>query len=160
MERCKTKFVPKFMKENNDKLNRSMKKSIKKVQSDLKKVGEDEEKKKSLEWQLKIYTNILKPESKKSQKIACESYEKIYCNPDCLDTPFQEDADYEKLVDKYCKKIKCQSKKLMVKLLKKSRKDMQKGRKTLLENSFYHGLPKTKLAKIIRDGAISGCTEQ
>ena len=160
MERCKTKFVPKFMKENVDKLNRSMKKTVKKVQSDLKKVGEDDEKKKSLEWQLKFFTNALKPMSNKSQKIACESYEKIYCNPDCLDTSFQEDADYEKLADKYCKKMKCPSKKWMVKLLKKSRKNMQKGHKTLLENSFYHGLPKTKLAKIIKDGAISGCTEQ
>ena len=159
MERCKTKFVPKFMKENTDKWNRLMKKTRQTIKTDLKKAKNDDEKK-SLEADLKFYTNILKPNSKKSQKIACESYEQMYCNPGCLETAFQEDADYEKLADKFCKKMKCPSKKWMVKLLKKSRKKLQKGRKTLLENSFYHGLPKTKLAKIRRDGAISGCTEQ
>lgn len=160
MERCKTKFVPKFMKENMDKLNRLMKKTIKKIKLDLKKVGDDEENKKSLETQLKFYTDVLKPKSKKSQKVACESYEQMYCNPGCLGTAFQEDADHEKLADNYCKKMKCPSKKWMVKLLKKSRKNMQKGHKTLLVNSFYRGLPKTKLAKIIKYGAISGCIEQ
>jgi hypothetical protein len=159
MERCKTKFVPKFMKEDNDKWNRLMKKTRQTIKSDLKKAKNDDEKK-SLEADLKFYTNILKPDSKKSQKIACESYVQMYCNPGCLDTAFQEDADYEKLADKFCKKMKCPSKKWMVKLLKKSRKKLQNGRKTLLENSFYRGLPKTKLAKIRKYGAISGCTEQ
>jgi hypothetical protein len=159
MERCKTKFVPKFMKENTDKWNRLMKKTRQTIKSDLKKAKNDDEKK-SLEAHLKFYTNMLKPDSKKSQKIACESYEKIYCNPDCLETSFQEDADYEKLADKYCKIINCPSKKSMLKTLKKSRKDLQKGHKTLLVNSFYRGLPKTKLAMLIKDGAISGCIEQ
>ena len=159
MERCKTKFVPKFMKENTDKWNRLMKKTRQTIKTDLKKAKNDDEKK-SLEADLKFYTNILKPDSKKSQKIECDSYEKMYCNPGCLDTAFQEDADYEKLADKFCKKMKCPSKKWMVNLLKKSRKKLQKGRKTLLENSFYHGLPKTKLAKIRKYGAISGCTDQ
>jgi hypothetical protein len=160
MERCKTKFVPKFMKENTDKLNRLRKKTIKKIKSNLKKVGDDEEKKKSLETQLKFFTKFLKPNSKKSQKIANESYEQIYCNPNCLGTTFQEDADYEKLADKYCKRVHCSDKKWMVKTLKKNRKEMQNGHKTLLVNSFYRGIPKTKVAKIMKHGAISGCIEQ
>jgi hypothetical protein len=148
------------MKENMEKLTHSMKKTIKKIKSDLKKVGDDEEKKKSLETQLKFLIDITKPKSKKSQKIANESYVKIYCNPGCLDTTFQEDADFEKLADKYCKLVKCSDKKSMLKTLKKNRKDLQKGHKTLLVNSFYRGLPKTKLAKIMKDGAISGCTDK
>jgi hypothetical protein len=153
MEKCKTKFVPKVMKEIEEKMDISSKKFIKKIKSDLKKVGDDEKQKKSLEWQLNFFTKTNKPFTKKEK----ESFINTYCNPDCLGTTFQEDADYEKLTDDYCRRIKCSNKQSMLKTLKKNRKDLQKGHKTLLENSFYHGIPKTKRAKMIKDGALSGC---
>ena len=153
MEKCKTKFVPKYMNKIDDKMNRLMKKTIKKIKCDLKKAKTNEEKE-TLNRQLKY----LKPRSKKEQKEQKQKYFERFCNPDCLGTVYQEDADFKNNVDELCKKyemnddpIRCR------KTLKKMRKLVHSGRKTILQNSFHHGIPKTIKAKLMKDGAISAC---
>ena len=153
MEKCKTKFVPKYMNKIDDKMNRLMKKTIKKIKCDLKKAKTNEEKE-TLNRQLKY----LKPRSKKEQKEQKQKYFERFCNPDCLGTVYQEDADFKNNVDELCKKyemnddpIRCR------KTLKKMRKLVHSGRKTILQNSFHYGIPKTIQARLIKDGAISGC---
>lgn len=153
MEKCKTKFVPKYMNKIDDKMNRLMKKTIKKIKCDLKKAKTNEEKE-TLNRQLKY----LKPRSKKEQKEQKQKYFERFCNPDCLGTVYQEDADFKNNVDELCKKyemnddpIRCR------KTLKKMRKLVHSGRKTILQNSFHYGIPKTIKTKLMKDGAISAC---
>ena len=141
------------MNKIDDKMNRLMKKTIKKIKCDLKRAKTNEEKE-TLNRQLKY----LKPRSKKEQKEQKQKYFERFCNPDCLGTVYQEDADFKNNVDELCKKyemnddpIRCR------KTLKKMRKLVHSGRKTILQNSFHYGIPKTIQARLIKDGAISGC---
>ena len=157
MEKCKTKFVPKYMNKIDDKMNRLMKKTIKKIKCDLKKAKTNEEKER-LNQHMKYLKRDLKPKSKKEQKEQKQKYFERFCNPDCLGTVYQEDVDFKKNVDELCKKyemnddpIRCR------KTLKKMRKLVHSGRKTILQNSFHHWVPKTIKAKLMKDGAISGC---
>jgi hypothetical protein len=141
------------MKENDDKMNRLMKKTVKKIKSDLKKAKTDEEKE-TLNRQLKY----LKPRSKKEQKEQKQKYFERFCNPDCSETVYQEDADFKNNVDELCKKYEMHDDpKRCIKTLKKMRKLVHSGRKTILQNSFHYGIPKTIKAKLMKDGAISGC---
>ena len=159
MERCKTKFVPKMVREEQQIIIRERKSDIRRTKSHLKKAKTNEEKD-SLNRVLKF---LKKPQTKKSQKKQKEDLVKVYCNPDCVGTQLEENADYKKLADNYCKLLKCSKKnssyikKSHIKTLKQVRKMMRMGRKTLLENSFFHGFPKTKRAILIKDGALSGC---
>lgn len=160
MERCKSKLVPKMVREEQQQFIRERNRDIRRTKSDLKKAKTDEEKK----FLNRVLHFLKKPQTKKSQKIQKEHLVKAYCNPDCVGTQMEENANYEKLADNYCKLLKCSKKnssrikKSHTKSLKQIRKMMRMGRKTLLENSFFHGFPKTRKAKLIKDGALSGCT--
>lgn len=81
---------------------------------------------------------------------------RLFCNLGCVGTEFQEaefsDADLEKMYE-----WAGDNKAALIKEMKKSRKNLRKGRKTILKDNFYHKFdPKTK-KRLIKEGALSGC---
>jgi hypothetical protein len=138
MEKCKTKLVPKLVANQNN----FTKKFIKEQHS--------QEKKTNLEKEIKQHNARL-----------VNQYTKIYCNPGCKRTIFQgDDFDVETFVkENICKKDPTCDAKSLVKIFKKQRKNFTKNRKRILtDDSFYYAfVNKTKKAKLIKDGALSGC---
>ena len=152
MENCKTKFVKKLTKETNTKAIRNTRKALKEIKTKLKKESDNEELKKKKEF----WESMLKSQKKGPDKQNMEFYIKTFCNPGCLETAFQEDVDFNKLTD-FCKKKDGCDKKPMVAELKKTRKQLIRGSKHILKDDFYHAFdPKTK-ARLIKQGALSGC---
>ena len=119
----------------------------------MKKETDNEELKKKKEF----WERLLKIEKQQgSDKQRTDFYIKTWCNPGCLETAFQEDVDFDKLMD-FCKKKDGCDKKLVVALLKKTRKQLIRGSKHILKDDFYHAFdPKTKV-RLIKQGALSGC---
>ena len=138
MEKCKTKLVPKLVANQNN----FTKKFIKEKLSQEKKT-------------------ILKKDTKKDNARLVKQFTNAYCNPGCKGTLFQEDDfDVETFVkENICKKDPTCDAKNFVKLFKKQRKIFTKNRKRILtDDSFYYAfVNKTKKAKLIKDGALSGC---
>lgn len=138
MEKCKTKLVPKLVANQNN----FTKKFIKEKLSQEKKTN-------------------LKKDTKKDNARLVKQFTNAYCNPGCKGTLFQEDDfDVETFVNEnICKKDPTCDAKNFVKLFKKQRKIFTKNRKRILtDDSFYYAfVNKTKKAKLIKDGALSGC---
>ena len=141
MEKCKTKLVPKIVANQNNFTKKIIKEQHKKY---LKKTN--------LEKEIKQHNSRL-----------VSQYTKIYCNPGCKGTVFQVDdfdVDVETFVkENICKKDPTCDAKSLVKIFKKQRKNLTKNRKRILtDDSFYYAFAnKTKKAKLIKDGALSGC---
>jgi hypothetical protein len=154
MEKCKTKLIPKLVKESRMKYKNSAKKTMKRLQHELKTSKGDA--KKHLNERYKFWKKEVNHKyTKKEDASAIYNYESWFCNPGCKDTTFQEDIDFDKFVK--CNNSSC-NKKELVKLLKSSRKSMRKGRTKLLsDDGFYHAFDKTSKLKLIKDGALSGC---
>ncbi len=152
MEKCKTKFAKKLLKENNRGAIRNTRKVLKEINSKLKKETDNEELKKKKEF----WESILKTQKKGPDKQNIDFIIKTFCNPGCLETAFQEDVDFNKLMDSCKKKDGC-DKKPIVAELKKTRKQLIRGSKHMLKDDFYHAFdPKTK-DRLIKQGALSGC---
>lgn len=45
----------------------------------------------------------------------------------------------------------------LIKEMKKTRKRLRKGRKTILKDNFYHKFDAKTKKKLIKEGALSGC---
>jgi hypothetical protein len=157
MEECKTKFLPKLIKQMNEKAVRNSIKVIDDYKTQLKKET-DEEKKKELKKKKEFWEKMLKAHTKtmKNPDKQIDWMSKLLCNPGCVGTIFQEaelsDADYEKMF--YWVR---DNKAKIIKEMKKNRKTLKKGNKTMLKDSFYYKFdPKTK-KRLIKEGALSGC---
>lgn len=162
MEACKTKFVPTMIKKTHDKFVRNSRKALKDVNKSLKKET-DEEKKKELTTKKQFWEDILqgllkmqKENVKKIDKKKIDELSKLFCNPGCVGTLLQEtdlsDVDLEKMFE-----WAGDNKATLIKDMKKTRKNLRKGRKTILKDNFYHAVdPKTK-KRLIKEGALSGC---
>jgi chromosomal replication initiation ATPase DnaA len=150
MEKCKTKLVPKLVANQ----NKFTKKFIDKIYKRRIKEELSQEKKENLEKEIKKNT-------KKDNARLVKQFTNAYCNPGCKGTLFQEDDfDVETFVkENICKKDATCDAKNFVKLFKKQRKIFTKNRKRILtdDNFFYAFVNKTKKAKLIKDGALSGC---
>ena len=150
MEKCKTKLVPKLVANQNN----FTKKFIDKIYKRRIKEELSQEKKTNLEKEIKKNT-------KKDNARLVKQFTNAYCNPGCKGTLFQEEGfDAETFVkDNICKKDpKCDAKNF-VKLFKNQRKIFTKNRKRILtdDSFFYAFVNKTKKARLIKDGALSGC---
>ena len=73
----------------------------------------------------------------------------IYCNPGCKGTIYQNNSFPKELEKKYSKKL--------IDKLKKKRKELFKGNKSVLVNNFYKDLKNKTVKKLKKKGAISGC---
>lgn len=155
MEECKTKFVPKLIKHMNKKALRNTIKKLNEIKALLKKESSDELKKKKEFWEqmLKGQKASLK-KTKDKQKI--DETSKLFCNPGCVGTLYQEaelsDADLEKMYG-----WAGDNKATLIEEMKKTRKNLRKKGKTILKDNFLNTFdPKTKKL-LIKEGALSGC---
>jgi hypothetical protein len=157
MEKCKTKLVPKLVA----KQNKFTKKIIDKIYKRQIKEELGQEKKADLEKQIQIQIIKKKKNTKRDNARLVKQFTNAYCNPGCKGTLFQEDDfDVESFVkENICKKDPACDPKPFVKLFKKQRKIFTKNRKRILtdDSFFYAFVNKTKKAKLIKDGALSGC---
>lgn len=103
------------------------------------------------EIKLKIKEMKDKIKSRKFKEESIEMCKKSFCNPGCKGTIFQNNKFPNELVNKFSKQNDGEK---TLKLLKKMRKSLFKGKKSILKNEFYEGLPVKKLKK---QGAVSGC---
>lgn len=154
MEKCKTKLVPKLVKNFEKQKNKRFTETLKKTDAELKKAKTDEEKDKLLSRR-RFYVALLRPLNKTQKKRENKAFETSLCNPGCKGTIFKEDFDLEKFVGKTCKK-NCKG---LHKVYKDMRKTLLKGKKKILdEDSFYHSfVDKKRKEKLKKDGALSGC---
>ena len=81
---------------------------------------------------------------------------KLHCNPSCKDTVYQAGSQFPKSLEAELKKE--QHGDIILDIVKKTRKRMFGNKKDVLVNDFYKNLPKEKVDKIKKQGAISGCT--
>ena len=154
MEKCKTKLVPKLLKEMEA---RQIKGATERLKEQTAKLKLDKENK-SLQFGVAFNTTMARPYTKTMKNKLTKTNTNTFCNPDCLGTTFQEDIDFDKFVDDLLKKSPDKEKKELVKRLKTARKNMIKGRKKILgDDSFYHAFDKKTKKKLIKDGALSGC---
>lgn len=149
MEACKTRFVKKFNREANARVLAKTKKILKE--------SKQERNNPMVNKRIRIFTAILKQlQTKPSQqetKFETEMTIQKYCNPGCKGTVYQDtehsNADLEKMFGSYGKR-----KKRMIANFKKSAKKMRKE----MKDGFYSKIKPEIKAKLIKDGAISGCT--
>ena len=158
MDACKTKFVPKLIKEMNEKAVRNSMKVIDDYKTQLKKET-DKEKKKELKNKKEFWEKMLRVQkanlrkTKDKQKI--DEMSKMFCNPGCVGTLYQaelSDADYEKMYE-----WAGDNKASLIEEMKKNRKTLKKGRKTILKDNFYHAFDAKTKKRLIKEGALSGC---
>jgi len=150
---CK-EFTKKIIKSTKDMLKKEIdNKKIKIKNAQTKKIKENL--KFSLDFLLYAKKNI---NADKSFHKECK---KIYCNPGCKETIFENGnfSKYSKEIEKkYSKKIFEKIGKNIIKKLKKQRKEIFKDKNSVLKNSFYNGLKKEDVTKLKKKGALSGCT--
>jgi hypothetical protein len=159
MEACKTKFVPKLIKQMKQKFVRNSRKVLEDIKKSLKNET-DEEKKKELTMKKKLWESLIqvrnKVLSKTEYKQRIDENSKIFCNPGCVGTLYQEtelsDADLEKLYE-----WAGDNKASIIEEMKKTRKKLRKGRKTILKDNFYHTFDEKTKKRLIKEGALSGC---
>lgn len=96
----------------------------------------------------------------KYEKKMLDECVKGYCNPSCKGTIFEAGSDLPKsLVQKLKKDLKTKKNfDMVVKILKQTRKNVFGKKKNVLVNSFYENLPKKQVDRLIKDGALSGCS--
>lgn len=142
--RCKKQYCPKFVSQVNkltEKINKNMTRRLK---GGLK----------NKEF-TKLMKNIIKS-SKVADKKILEGCVKAHCNPSCKDTMYQAGSKFPKSLEAELKKE--QHGDIILDIVKKTRKRMFGNKKDVLVNDFYKNLPKEKVDKIKKQGAISGCT--
>lgn len=130
-------------------------KQIKKLSENLIKLTVEKYKntdvKNTKEIKLKIKEMKDKINSEKFKEESMEMCKNAFCNPGCKGTIFQNNKFPKELINKFSKH---KDGEMVIKLLKKMRKNLFEGKKTILKNGFYEALPIKKLKK---KGAVSGC---
>ena len=158
MEACKTKFVPKLIKQMNEKAAHNSMKVIDDYKIQLKKET-DEEKKKELKKKKKFWEKMLQVQkanlrkTKDKQKI--DEMSKMFCNPGCIGTLYQaelSDADLEKMYE-----WAGDNKASLIEEMKKTRKNLRKRGKPILKDNFLHTFDAKTKKRLIKEGALSGC---
>jgi len=96
-----------------------------------------------------------KTKLKYDEKTMMESCAKTFCNPDCKETVFDESTKHlpKDLLVKY------KDNNIMLNVFRKLKKDIFKGKKNILTDSFYNDLSRKTVKNIKKKGAISGCTK-
>jgi hypothetical protein len=147
IKKCEDKFCNEYYKQVKKITQKVINLTLQKVKNkDL-----SETQKKKIHSGVKKIKNKL--ESQKFKKDTMKQCKISFCNPTCKGTIFQNNKFPNELINKYKKEKK--SGEMALKYLKNMRKDLFKGKKTVLKNGFYeklHGINKLK-----KKGAISGC---
>lgn len=150
----------KMMKDFTDNISKDMKKKMEELMKKKNKTKEEEDK---LDLAKKFYNNFTKkikkdntkPAMKKKEKELMELCTKSFCNPECKETIFDESTTE---LPKYITK-KYKGNAVFLKMFKDLKKDLFKGKKTILKDGFYEGLKPGEIKKLKSEGAISGCAK-
>ena len=142
--RCKKQYCPKFIRRQKELTEKITKSITRKVKGTLKNKGF-----------AKLLKNITKPTKIMDKKIL-EGCVKAHCNPSCKDTIYQAGSQFPKSLEAEIKKQEHGD--IILDIIKKTRKRMFGNKKDVLVNDFYKNLPKEKVDKVKKEGAISGCT--
>ena len=94
-----------------------------------------------------------KKEMNSTKKMELDNCKKVYCNPGCKDTIW-EDGEPDTLPVGLRKQLRH---KVLIDFNIRKRKDMFGTRKSVLKDGFYEGFSATTVKKMKREGAISGC---
>ena len=94
-----------------------------------------------------------KKEKNATKKMELENCKKVYCNPGCKNTIW-EDGEPNKLPKGLKKQLRH---KLLIDFNIRKRKDMFGTRNTVLRDGFYEGLSLSATKKMKKEGSISGC---
>lgn len=166
MEKCKSSFVPKLAAKQNNFTRKFISDMFKRRLAGLEK-KHHKEPSADLEKEIKRVRSLLEKHEKSKSKpkgsaALIKQFTDAYCNPGCEGTLFQEgDFDAESYVrNHFCKRSpKACKDKTLVESIKRMRKTISKnGKRILDDDSFYVAfVNKTKKAKYIKDGALSGC---
>ena len=133
------------------KIYNSFSKHEKEVEDFIKKSKGKKFKNKMEKEMFKIMTKkISEKEKNKSIEDSKQQCKALFCNVGCKDTLLEPNS----LSKKYIK-----DNKIIIDILKKSRKELFGNKTTVLDNNFYNKLPKKTTNKLSKKGAISMCSE-
>ncbi len=150
--RCKKTYCPKFVSQLNKLTEKMTKNTTRRLKG-----KEFANKGNEFAKIMKNLTKKLKKSiSKTMYKKNIEDCVKAHCNPSCKDTIYQAGSQFPKSLEAEIKKQEHGD--IILKIIKKTRKRMFGNKKDILVNDFYKNLPKEKVDKIKKAGAISGCT--
>jgi hypothetical protein len=95
---------------------------------------------------------------KESMNIDLKSCKRTACNPGCKGT-FFENGNSNKLPNSFKNNSNTKSKNNMLKLYKKTRKNLFKNKKSILkQNSFYYKLNNSTIKRKKNKGVLSSCS--
>jgi len=133
------------------KINNTYLKHEKQVNDFIKKSKGKKFKNKMEKKMFKIMTKkISDKEKNKSLEDSKQQCKALFCNVGCKDTLLEPNS----LSKKYIK-----DNKIIIDILKKSRKELFGNKTTVLDNNFYNKLPKKTITKLSKKGAISMCSD-
>lgn len=145
--RCKKQYCPKFTRRQKKLIEKATRKLTKKLEGDFKNKGAKK---------LMKYLSKTMGKGKEMDKRLLEGCIKGYCNPSCKNTIFEDGTKFPKSIEDELKKEKHGN--IVLEIIKKTRKNIFGNKKSVLEDNFYKALPKEKVNKIKKEGAISGCS--
>jgi hypothetical protein len=97
-----------------------------------------------------ITKKISEADKNKSLEDSRKQCKTLFCNVGCKDTLLEPNSLSKKFV---------KDNKIIIDILKKSRKKLFGNKTTVLDNNFYNKLPKKATNKLSKKGAISMCSE-
>lgn len=104
-----------------------------------------------------MIANLENPkEQRKGRKLEMDICSKVYCNPGCKNTIF-EDGPVNQLSKSMKKKYKLAATR---KFLLQMRKELFGKNNTVIKDSFYNKLSSKTVTKLKKEGAISGCVHK
>jgi hypothetical protein len=110
---------------------------------------------------MKYVSKRLKIKVPKTLKMRKEDYaicSRAYCNPGCKGTLFESGKHLSKAAKQSITKRMGKHSKLALDVIKDIRKQIFKGKTSVLKDDFYKKIPSEKVAMVKRKGALSGCT--
>ena len=133
------------------KINNSFSKHEKEVKIFIKKSKTRKFKNKMEKEMFKTLTKkISQKEKNKSLEDSRKQCKELFCNIGCKDTLLEPNSLSKKFV---------KDNKIIIDLMKKSRKELFGNKTNVLDNNFYNKLPKKTNNKLRQKGAISMCSQ-
>jgi hypothetical protein len=143
-----------------DNMSKTMKKRLDVLAKKKNRTKEEDEKLDLAKTFYNSFTKNIKKEysktsMKKKEKELMELCTKSFCNPECKETIFDEST--KELPKHLIKQFKDSPESL--KIFTNIKKELFKGKKTILKDGFYEGLKSNTIKKLKSEGAISGCAK-
>lgn len=138
--RCERKYCQYAFKSKKE----TLRKSIQKKASIL---STPEERKFTNDLKEAWKKELTKLGTKKGKKELFDNCKRVYCNPGCKDTMFEDGPGTAQRKNR-----------AIWKAIQETRKDMFQGNTSVLRDNFYEDLPAKDVQRLKKKGAVSGCT--